>query len=90
MNIDYSQLRSLPARNLIYALLSDGFVLIRQCGSHRHYRHPDRRHVTVSFHHSSDTFPLKTLKSIIEIQAKWDMNDLIRLNLISSNPGYIH
>ena len=82
MSVDYSRLRSTPARRLASALHDDGFELQRQKGSHRHYRHPDGRRVTLSFHHSSDTFPLGTLKSIIEVQARWTEADLLRLGLI--------
>ena len=82
MSIDYSLIRSLTARRLASALHDDGFELQRQKGSHRHYRHPDSRRVTLSFHHSSDTFPLGTLKSIIEVQARWTEDDLRRLKLI--------
>jgi predicted RNA binding protein YcfA (HicA-like mRNA interferase family) len=81
MSVDYSRLRSTPARRLASALHDDGFELHRQKGSHRHYRHADGRRVTLSFHHSSDTFPLGTLKSIIEIQARWTETDLRRLGL---------
>jgi len=81
--VDYSQLRSLTARKLCQALLKDGFHLDRKSGSHRHYYHPiDKRAVTVSFHHSSDTFKRKTLKSMIELQAQWTEDDLKRLKLI--------
>jgi predicted RNA binding protein YcfA (HicA-like mRNA interferase family) len=65
-SIDYRLLRSTTARRLVQALERDGFALNRQFGSHRQYKHPDRRRVTVSFHHSSDAFPLKTLRSMIE------------------------
>jgi predicted RNA binding protein YcfA (HicA-like mRNA interferase family) len=82
MKVDYARLRSTPARRLASALHDDGFNLHRQKGSHRHYRHPDGRRVTLSFHHSSDSFPLETLKSIIEIQARWTEADLQRLGLI--------
>jgi predicted RNA binding protein YcfA (HicA-like mRNA interferase family) len=82
MSVDYSRLRSVTARRLASAILDDGFVQQRQKGSHRHYRHPDGRRVTLSFHHSSDTFPLGTLKSIVEIQARWTEVDLRRLRLI--------
>lgn len=82
MSVDYSRLRSTSARQLASALLDDGFELHRQKGSHRHYRHSDGRRVTLSFHHSSDTFPLGTLKSILEIQARWTETDLRRLGLI--------
>ena len=43
MPIDYGRLRSLTARELISALLRDGFVLDRQAGAHQHYRRPDGR-----------------------------------------------
>lgn len=82
MTIDYSKLRSVTARQLVTALQADGFELQRQKGSHRHYRHRDGRRVTLSFHHSSDTFRHGTLRSIVEIQARWTSNDLLRLNLI--------
>jgi len=80
--MDYSRLRSLTARQLSGALLADGFILRRQSGSHRFYRHSDGRGVTVSFHHSSDTFRIGTLKSMIEIQARWTEEDLRRLELL--------
>jgi predicted RNA binding protein YcfA (HicA-like mRNA interferase family) len=82
MTVDYSKLRSVTARQMASALLADGFQLQRQKGSHRHYRHADRRRVTLSFHHSSDTFRLGTLKSIIEVQARWTEQDLVRLELL--------
>ena len=80
--ISYSRLRSLTARRLVTALEKDGFVLSRQSGSHRHYKHADGRRVTVSFHHSSDTFPPKTLRSMVEVQARWTWRDLERLQLV--------
>ena len=82
MTIEYARLRSVTARQLASALQADGFDLQRQKGSHRHYRHPDGRRVTLSFHHSSDTFRPGTLRSIIEIQARWTSTDLLRLNLL--------
>jgi predicted RNA binding protein YcfA (HicA-like mRNA interferase family) len=65
-SIDYRLLRSTTAWRLMQAWERYGFALNRQSGSHRQYKHPDRRRVTVSFHDSSDTFPLKTLRSMIE------------------------
>lgn len=83
MGIDYRQLRNLTARELIRALLADGFHLDRQSGSHRQYRHPsDARRVTVSAHGSGDTFKVKTLKSMLEEQAQWSEGDLRRLGLL--------
>jgi predicted RNA binding protein YcfA (HicA-like mRNA interferase family) len=83
MAIDYSQLRSLTAREMITALVRDGFFLRAQAGSHQRYRHPDGRRVTVSSHHPRDTFPFKTLKSMIEDQARWTEADLRCLGLLT-------
>ena len=66
------------------ALRADGFELVRQRGSHRHYKHTDGRRVTVSAHHGSDTFRIGTLRSIIETQARWNEADLRRLGLLLS------
>ena len=82
MTLDYARLHSITARQFISALQRDGFLLARQKGSHRHYRHPDGRRVTVSFHHSSDTFRTGTLRSMIEIQARWSEGDLQRVGLL--------
>ena len=82
MALDYSRLRTLTAREIIAALFRDGFSLDRQSGAHRLYRHPDGRRVTVSFHHAGETFEIKTLRSILELQARWEENDLSRLRLI--------
>jgi predicted RNA binding protein YcfA (HicA-like mRNA interferase family) len=81
MTVDFSKLRSITARQLVSALQADNIQLQRQKGSHRHYRHADGRRVTLSFHHSSDTFRPGTLRSIIEIQARWTEEDLRRLRL---------
>ena len=82
MAIDYGALRSLTAQKLINALLRDGFVLDRAAGAHQIYYHRgDRRRVTVSFHSSGQTFPPKTLKKMIEVEARWTEDDLRRLKL---------
>ena len=80
--IEWRLLRNLTARQLINALARDGFVFYNQRGSHQRYRHPDGRRVTVTFHRASDTFPLGTLRSMIEVQAKWEDEDLKRLGLV--------
>jgi predicted RNA binding protein YcfA (HicA-like mRNA interferase family) len=82
MTVDYSNLRSLTARQVMSALIKDGFFLRRQSGSHRRFNHADGRRVTLSFHHSSDTFPIGTLMSMLEKQAQWDEEDLRRLGLL--------
>lgn len=82
MPIDYSRLRSLTSRDFMRALLQDGFILKRQKGAHRLYVRQDGRRVTLSLHHLSDTFRPGTLRSMIEIQARWTEDDLKRLKLI--------
>jgi predicted RNA binding protein YcfA (HicA-like mRNA interferase family) len=83
MTIHYGHLHSLTARQLIAALIQDGFVLDRQSGSHQiYYRHADKRRVTVSFHKPGDTFPPKPLKHMPEHQAGWQEADLQRLGLL--------
>ncbi len=81
MGVDYARLRSLTARQIIAALIRDGFYLRSaggSSGSHQRYYHQDGRRVTVSFHKSSETFAPKTLKSMID-QAGWSEDDLKRL-----------
>jgi len=74
--------RNLTARKLITALNKDGFSLSRSRGSHRIYRHPDGRRVVVSYHRSSDTFPIGTLRQMIG-DIGWTEDDLRRLELIA-------
>ena len=81
-HVPYERLKTLTARRLVSALQRDGFALDRQSGAHRHYLHPDGRRVTVSFHRPGQTFALKTLKAIIELQARWNEDDLRRLALL--------
>ncbi|HMD99047.1 MAG TPA: type II toxin-antitoxin system HicA family toxin [Terriglobia bacterium] len=83
MGIDYNRIRSLTAREVIAALTRDGFYFIRQKGSHQRYGHADGRRATVAPHGGGDTFTIKTLKSIIETQARWTEDDLRRLKLLA-------
>ena len=80
--IDYGRLRSLTARELVRALLQEGFFLARQRDSHHRYNHPDGRRVTVPFTRSGGTFALRTLRSIIETQAHRTAGDLQRLGVL--------
>ena len=82
MGINYAQLRNLTARDVISALIRDGFSYDRGDGSHQIFCHPDRRRVTVIFHGGSSTFRRKTLKSMSEKEARWTEEDLKRLKLI--------
>lgn len=80
-DIDYSNLRGLTARQLIRALRQDGFEFRRRTGSHERYGHQDGRRVTVPYTRRGDTFAMKTLRSIIEQQARWGLDDLRRLGV---------
>ncbi len=83
MSINYADLRNLTTRELISALLRDGFVFNRQRGSHQLYSDPTtHRRVTVPSHRGSDTLRRQTLKTIIERQARWTEEDLRRLGLL--------
>ena len=82
MPINYGRLRSLTAREIVSALIRDGFAYDRARGSHQIYTHADGRRVTVTFHSPGDTFTPKTLKSMLEIEAKWNDDDLRRLKMI--------
>lgn len=82
MPINWRQLRSLTAREIIRALIRDGFELRSQSGSHQRYRHPDGRRVTVTFHAPGQTFSIGTLRRMIQDQAQWTEEDLQRLGLI--------
>jgi predicted RNA binding protein YcfA (HicA-like mRNA interferase family) len=82
MALNYGLLRNLTAREIISALVRDGFTYDRGDGSHQIYYHPDGRRVTVAFHGGGGTFKRKTLKSMID-QTRWTEEDLKRLKLIS-------
>lgn len=82
MALNYAKLRNVTAREIISALIRDGFMFDRGSGSHQIYYHPDRRRVSVTFHAPSATFTRKTLKSMIEKEARWTEADLKRLKLL--------
>ena len=48
--IPWHSLRSITDREVISALIRDGFELRSQRGSHQRCRHSDGRRVTVTFH----------------------------------------
>ena len=73
--------RGLSARHFIRALEADGFQLQRVRGSHRIYRHADGRRVVVAYHALNDTFPIGTLRAMIE-DAGWLEDDLRRVGVL--------
>lgn len=82
MGVNYALLRNLSVRELISALTRDGFTLDRGDGSHQIFYHSDGRRVTVPFHGGNESLRRKTLKSVVETQARWTEDDLKRLKLI--------
>ncbi len=56
MAVNYALPRNLTAREVISALVRDGFGFDRGSGSHQIYYHPDGRRVTVTFHAPRETF----------------------------------
>ena len=72
--------RGISAREFIKAIEADGFYLARTEGSHRRYKNKDGRAVTVAYHHTSDTFTVKTLSRMFDA-TRWTEDDLRRLKL---------
>ena len=81
MAMDYHGLRSLTARELIAALGRDGFHFVRQAARISVIT-TLMAGVTVGSHGGANTFTIKTLKSMIELQARWTAHDLKRLKVI--------
>ncbi len=78
----FSRLRNKSIREIISALERDGFVLKRSTKkSNRIYAHEDGRITVIHYHHSSDTLPPGTLKSIFSA-TQWTDDDAKRLKLL--------
>ena len=65
----------LKPREVTGLLLALGFQDVRQCGSHRQYRHPDGRGTTVPFHAGRDISP--TLLRKIARDIDLDVEELL-------------
>jgi len=76
------RLRNTPVRELVAALVRDGFILERETRTGgRIYYHPDGRITVIHYHHGSDTLTRKTLQSVLTA-TRWTQDDLKRLGLI--------
>lgn len=73
--------RGITARTFVRALEADGFVLQRTKGSHRIYKNSHGLRVVVAYHSTNDSFPVGTLRAMIE-SAGWQDEDLRRLKLM--------
>jgi predicted RNA binding protein YcfA (HicA-like mRNA interferase family) len=74
-------IKNITAGKLVRALRRDGFVIVRRSGPSFVFLHPDGRRVIVHYHHSGQTFPIGTLRGILQ-DARWTPEDLKRLKLI--------
>jgi predicted RNA binding protein YcfA (HicA-like mRNA interferase family) len=58
-------------RDVVKLIEDDGWRLLQQKGSHRHYKHPLKRgKVTIAGHASEELAP-KTLRSILKQAGLW-------------------
>jgi predicted RNA binding protein YcfA (HicA-like mRNA interferase family) len=70
------ELKNYKVSDIIKILEKDGWFLDRQNGSHRQYKHPEKKGlVTISCHKLSKDVPISTLKSIMK-QAQINEEDL--------------
>lgn len=60
-----SKLPVVDAKTLERILLKLGFILVRQKGSHRFYRHDDGRYTTIP-HHGSDDLGRPLIREILK------------------------
>jgi predicted RNA binding protein YcfA (HicA-like mRNA interferase family) len=56
----------MKVRDLLRLLRDDGWILARQSGSHRQFKHPDKPGTVTVPGHPSDEFHPKTLQSILK------------------------
>jgi predicted RNA binding protein YcfA (HicA-like mRNA interferase family) len=75
-------IKNITARRLLRALERDGFTCTTRRKGTLLYRHSDGRRVEVHFHSSGQTFPMGTLRAMLE-DAGWAVEDLKRLGLVS-------
>lgn len=76
-----ASIKNITAGKLVRALGRDGFRLARRSGARFIFVHPDGRMVAVHYHRSGQTFPLGTLRTMLQ-DAGWSIQDLKRLKLI--------
>ena len=55
----------MKVRDVVKLLESDRWILVRQRGSHRAYKHPSKPMVVTFPGHPNDDLPIGTLKSIL-------------------------
>jgi len=73
-----TQVPVVKPKKVVKALERAGFIFVRQRGSHIHFRHPDRPGIVTVPKNKKDLHP-KTLKTIVEKQAKMTMEEFVQL-----------
>ena len=54
-------------REVVKLIENDGWIMVRQKGSHRQYKHSSKKGVvTIAFHQLSDDVPVGTLINILK------------------------
>ena len=77
----WDQLKNKTAKDLISALIKDGFTLDVTVKTERVYRHPDGRRVSIHYHTGSTTYGPGLLKALFE-DTEWSEKNMWRLKLI--------
>lgn len=72
-----SKLSVVSAKKLEKLLIRLGFILIRQKGSHKFYKHPDGRYTTIP-HHPDEDLSRPLLRAILR-QIDLEADEYIRL-----------
>ena len=83
MNSEHAPI-ALPERSgpeIVRALELDGFQVTERQGSHRVYRHLDKRRVVIHSHRPSDTLPPYVIRNLL-IGTRWTEDDVRRLGLV--------
>jgi len=63
---------SRKVRDVLKRLRQDGWIEVRQSGSHKQFRHPTKPGlITVAFHSMNDDIPLGTYRNIAKV-AGWE------------------
>lgn len=78
------QIKNLTAKDLINALVKDGWEQEKRRGAIQHFYHPNReegKNRIAIHYHPKKTFGISLLELLIE-NAGWDEKDLKRLKLI--------
>ena len=77
----WEQIKGITVRELVAALVKDGFIPDAELKTERIYRHPDGRRVSIHYHKGSDCYGAKLLQALLK-DIGWSEADMRRLKLI--------